>query len=104
MPTPASPKRGHLQVAVLLCDLDGVTGETRAQVVHRQEGVVEVESGDLVGHLGVVRAAGVAVAQDDVVEPVGDDALGVHQVSDGLQDGLGRNRSGRGWAAGCGGE
>lgn len=77
-----------MQVGVLLRHLDGVTGEARAQVVHGQEGVVEVERGDLVGHLGVVRAAGVPVAQDDVVEPVGDDALGVHQVPDGLQHGL----------------
>lgn len=57
-------------------------------MVHRQKGVVEVKRWDLVGHLGVVRAAGVSVAQDDVVEPVGDDALGVHQVPDGLQHGL----------------
>lgn len=57
-------------------------------MVHRQKGVVEVERGDLVGHLGVVCAAGVSVAQDDVVQPVGDDALGVHQVPDGLQHGL----------------
>lgn len=53
-------------------------------MVQRQKGVVEVERCDLVGHLGIVRAAGVTVAQDDVVEPVGDDTLGVHQVSDGL--------------------
>lgn len=82
------PKREDLQVGVLLRDLDGVAGETRAQMVQRQKGVVEVERCDLVGHLGVVCAAGVSVAQDDVVEPVGDDALGVHQVSDGLQHGL----------------
>lgn len=84
----ALPKRGDLQVGVLLCDFDGVTGETRAQMLHGQKGVVEVERRDLVGHLGVVSAAGVAVAQDDIVEPVGDDALGVHQVPDGLQHGL----------------
>lgn len=77
-----------MQVGVLLRDLDGVAGETRAQMVHGQKGVIEVERRDLVGHLGVVRAAGVSVAQDDVVEPVGDDALGVHQVPDGLQHGL----------------
>lgn len=77
-----------MQVGVLLRDLDGVAGETRAQMVQRQKGVVEVERCDLVGHLGVVCAAGVSVAQDDVVEPVGDDALGVHQVSDGLQHSL----------------
>lgn len=53
-------------------------------MVQRQKGVVEVERCDLVGHLGIVRAAGVTVAQDDVVEPVGDDTLSVHQVSDGL--------------------
>lgn len=57
-------------------------------MVQGQKGVVEVERCNLVGHLGVVRAAGVSVAQDDVVEPVGHDALGVHQVSDGLQHGL----------------
>lgn len=69
-------------------------------MVHGQKSVVEVERRDLVGHLGVVRAARVAIAQDDVVEPVGDDALGVHQVPDGLQHGL-NNKQGR--AVGGGG-
>lgn len=75
-------------------------------MLHGQKGVVEVQRGDLVGHLGVVRAAGVSVAQDDVVEPVGDDALGVHQVPDGLQHGLTGEaaRQTRGWAGGGWGE
>lgn len=33
-------------------------------------------------------AAWVPVAKDDVVKPIRDDALSVHQVSDGLQHGL----------------
>lgn len=57
-------------------------------MVQGQKGVVEVQRGNLVGHLGVVGAAWVAVAQDDVVQPVWDDALRVHQVSDGFQHGL----------------
>lgn len=80
-----SPERGDLQLGVVLGDLDLVTGETGAQVVQGQEGVVEVQRGDLIGHLGVVGAAGVPVAQDDVVQPVRHHALRVHQVPDGLQ-------------------
>lgn len=47
----------------------------------------------MVGHLGVVGAARVAVTKDDVVEPVGDDALCVHQVSDGLKHSLSTERT-----------
>lgn len=57
-------------------------------MVQGQKGVVEVQCGDLIGHLGVVGATRVAVAEDDVMEPVRNDALCVHQVSDGFQDGL----------------
>ena len=43
------------------------------------------EHPDLVGHLGVVSSARVAVAEDDVVQEIGDDALRVHQLADRLQ-------------------
>lgn len=59
-------------------------------MVQGQKGVIEVQRGNLIGHFGVVGTPRVTVAQDDVVKPVGDDALRVHQVSDGLQDGLQR--------------
>lgn len=54
-------------------------------MVQGQKSVIEVQCGDLVGHFGVVGTAGVAVAEDDVVKPVWDHTLCVHQVSDGLQ-------------------
>jgi len=77
-----------LQLRVLLCDLYGVTRETRAQVVQGQKGVIEVQGGDLIRHFGVMGTAWVTVAEDDVVQPVWDDTLCVHQVPDRLQDGL----------------
>ena len=54
-------------------------------MVQGQKGVIEVQRGDLIRHFGVVGAAWVAIAKDDVVKPVWDHTLGVHQVSDGLQ-------------------
>lgn len=85
-----SPERRDLEFGILLIDLDGETGETGTQMLEGQEGVIEVQRGDLIGHFGIVGTAGVTVAQDDVVEPVWDDALGVHQVPDGLQHRLER--------------
>ena len=43
------------------------------------------EQPHLVGHLGVVSSARVAVAEDDVVQEIWDDALRVHQLADRLQ-------------------
>lgn len=63
-------------------------------MVDGQEGVIEVQCGDLIRHFGIVGAARVTVAEDDVVQPVGDDALRVHQVSDGLQHCLEHRRRG----------
>ena len=54
-------------------------------MVQRQKGVIEVECGDLVRHFGVVGTALVAIAKDNVVKPVRDNTLCVHQVSDGLK-------------------
>lgn len=79
-----SPEREDLQFRVLLCDFDGVTRETRTQVVQRQKGVIEVQRWDLVRHFGVVGTAWVPIAKDNVVKPIGDNTLSVHQVSDGL--------------------
>lgn len=53
-------------------------------MVQRQKGVIEVQRCNLVGHFGIMGTAWVSIAEDDVVEPVGDNALSVHQVSDGL--------------------
>lgn len=50
-----------------------------------KKSVVEIQRRDLIGHLGVVGAAWVTVANDDVVKPVWDNTFCVHQVSDGLQ-------------------
>lgn len=73
-----------MQLRVLLCDFYGVARETRTQMVKGQKRVIEVQSGDLVRHFGVVGTAWVAIAQDNVVKPVWDHALCVHEVSDGL--------------------
>lgn len=64
-------------------------------MVQGQKGVVEVQRGDLIGHFGVVGTAWVAIAQDDVVEPVRNNTLCVHQVSDGLEHGLKTERKTR---------
>ena len=37
---------------------------------------------------GIVGGAGVAVSQDDVKKPVGNDTLSIHEFADSLQDGL----------------
>ena len=68
--------------------LDVALGEALLQMRETEESVVEVERGDLIGHSGVVRGCGVAVAEDNVVEPLGNDAVGVHQVSNGFQNGF----------------
>lgn len=83
-----SPERRDLKLWLLLSNLYGMTGKTRPQVIQGEKGVVEVQCGDLIGHLGVVGAAWVPVAKNNVVKPVGDDAFCVHQVSDGLQHSL----------------
>lgn len=79
-----SPERGHLQFGVFFCDFNGVIRETQTQVVQWQERVVEVQSRDLVGHFGVVGTPRVTVAEDNVMQPVRDNTLSVHQISDGL--------------------
>lgn len=80
-----SPERENLQLRVLFCDFDGITRETRPQMVQRQKGVIEVQRGDLVWHFGVVGTAWVSIAQDNVMKPVWYHTLSVHEVSDGLQ-------------------
>ena len=83
------PERRHelLGVGKLFVHLDVMCGETVTQVVEAEKRVVEIETPALVGrsHFGVVRSPGIAVAQQDVVDKVGHDALGVHQLPDGLQ-------------------
>lgn len=53
-------------------------------MVQGQKGVIEVQRGDLIRHFGIVGTALVSIAQDDVMKPVWDNTLCVHQVSDGL--------------------
>ena len=54
-------------------------------MVEVEEGIVEVERRNIVGHVGVVGGAGVPVAQHDVVQPVRHHAGCVHQVP-GVKD------------------
>ena len=54
-------------------------------MVQRQKGVIEVQRGDLIWHLGIVGTAWVAIAEDNVMKPIWDNALRVHQVPDSLQ-------------------
>mmetsp|Transcript_7163 Transcript_7163/g.14532 ORF Transcript_7163/g.14532 Transcript_7163/m.14532 type:complete len:363 (-) Transcript_7163:1954-3042(-) len=63
-------------------------GERLLQVVLAEEGVLEGDGGELVRHVGVVRRRRVAVPEEDVVQPLRDGALLVHQVADALQDRL----------------
>lgn len=49
-----------------------------------QKGVVEVQCGDLIGHFGVVSTSWVAIAKYNVMKPVWDNTLCVHQIPDGL--------------------
>lgn len=79
-----SPERRNLQFRVFFYDFDGVTWETWTQVLQGQKGIVEVQSWDLVGHFGVVGTTRVTIAEDNVVQPVRDNTLGVHQISDSL--------------------
>ena len=55
------------------------------EMIKVQEGVIEVERWDVVGHIGIVGRGRVSVAQDDVMQPVGNNTGGVHQVPDRLQ-------------------
>lgn len=53
-----------------------------------QEGVVEVQGGNLIRHLGVMGTSRIPITQNDVVKPVGDHTLSVHEVTDGFQHSL----------------
>ncbi len=48
-----------------------VIGETGLQVLDGQEGVVEVQRGNLVRHLWVMGTTRISITQNDVVKPVG---------------------------------
>mmetsp|Transcript_109014 Transcript_109014/g.188754 ORF Transcript_109014/g.188754 Transcript_109014/m.188754 type:complete len:299 (-) Transcript_109014:1113-2009(-) len=52
------------------------------------EGIHEVDSSQLVGHVHVVGGVWVAVPKEHVVHPLRDHALRVHQVPDGVENGL----------------
>lgn len=82
------PEWGNLFGCVFFCDLHCVTRKAWLKVIDGQEGIIEVKRGDLIGHLGVMGATGVTVSQDDVMEPVRNDTLSVHEVTDGLQHSL----------------
>lgn len=57
-----------------------VPREAVPEMLEVQKGVVEVERGDVVVHVGVVSRGGVSIPEDDVMEPVGDDAVRVHHL------------------------
>jgi hypothetical protein len=54
-------------------------------VVHVDEGVVKIHSRVGIGHFGVVGGARVPVAQNNIVQPIRNHALRVHQLPDRLQ-------------------
>lgn len=57
-------------------------------MVHIDESIVKIHRGYLRRHFGVVSGARIAITQDNVVQPVGNDAFCVHQFPDGLQNRL----------------
>ena len=68
--------------AAVLGDLQLAVRKRASQVLQVQKSVVEVESVDGVHELAVVRRRSVAVAEQQVVYPVGHDEFGVDQVLD----------------------
>mmetsp|Transcript_58261 Transcript_58261/g.180759 ORF Transcript_58261/g.180759 Transcript_58261/m.180759 type:complete len:534 (-) Transcript_58261:673-2274(-) len=78
---------GALEV---LGDVDVLRLRERLQyVVLIKEGVAKVDGVEHRRELPILRCARVAVAEEEVMEPVGDDGiLGVHQAADCLEDGL----------------
>lgn len=61
-------------------------------MINGQEGVIEVQGRDLIGHFGVMGTPRVTISQDDVMQPIRDNALGVHQVTYSLQHSLQREK------------
>eukprot|EP00976_Prorocentrum_cordatum_P019339 392216-Prorocentrum_minimum.AAC.1 len=81
--------KGGLGVLLPLADvLHRKLRERLLQVRLVEEGVLEGDGVELVGHVGEVRRGGVAVAEENVVQPLRDGALLVHEVADALQDRL----------------
>lgn len=62
-----------------------VLGERLHEMVVGQEGVVEVQGADGLFDLGVVGSGWVAVAEQEVPQPVGHHKVGVHEVADALE-------------------
>lgn len=82
------PERRDLSSRIFLRHLHRVIGEAGLQVLDGQEGVVEVQGGNLIWHLWVMGTTGVSITQNDVVKPVGNHTLCVHEVTNGLKHSL----------------
>lgn len=77
---------------VFFCDLHCVTRETGLKMINRQEGVIEVQRWDLIGHFGIMGTPRVTISQDDVMKPIRDNTLSVHQVTNSFQYSLKRRK------------
>ena len=62
-------------------------------MIQGEEGVFEIESCDLIGHLRVVGGICITISQECVVKPFRNNTLRVHQITNCLQNSLGNDKN-----------
>lgn len=60
--------------------------KTLLQMLPIQVGITEVDFTNTVGHVGVVSTAGISIAEEYFLQPVRNDKVALHKVTNSLQD------------------